>query len=261
MKTFVILAVASVALVGCGLAQREQVQAQQEAVQQQAQQWRESEQALLTQQEQKCDEQTQSADFDPIRNKVELCKFGEKVKVAPFEYLANNTYPTATEKQAIAKWGVIRDQLQRNANAFLSATPPGVPADVWNQIQSNIQKSQELQNELAVGLYQGKLTYGAFAKRRQDIVNVSMTANQNLIEAAKEADYQRRVEAAALAEQHYQTQVQEQENWLRVMNIGTDMMQGGSGNGGGIGSTGRVICTNNSMASGTMPNPTVCQNF
>jgi hypothetical protein len=43
--------------------------------------------------------------------------------------------------------------------------------------------------------------------------------------------------------------------YLQIMNSGLNMMGTGRPSGG------RVICNNNSMASGTMPNPVVCQNF
>jgi glucose/arabinose dehydrogenase len=55
-------------------------------------------------------------------------------------------------------------------------------------------------------------------------------------------------EAARRAEVNRQEGVQ-------MMQSGLDMMSRGQSTGG------RVICNNNPMASGTMPNPVICQNF
>ena len=44
--------------------------------------------------------------------------------------------------------------------------------------------------------------------------------------------------------------------YLQMMNSGLNMMGAGQQASGG-----RVMCTDNRMASGTMPNPVVCQNF
>jgi hypothetical protein len=43
--------------------------------------------------------------------------------------------------------------------------------------------------------------------------------------------------------------------YLQMMNSGLNMMGAGQPSGG------RVICNDNSMASGTMPNPMICQNY
>jgi hypothetical protein len=43
--------------------------------------------------------------------------------------------------------------------------------------------------------------------------------------------------------------------YLQMMNSGLNMMGAGQPSGG------RVMCNNNSMASGTMPNPVICQNY
>lgn len=43
--------------------------------------------------------------------------------------------------------------------------------------------------------------------------------------------------------------------YLQMMNSGLNMMRTGQPSGG------RVICNDNSMASGTMPNPVTCQNY
>jgi hypothetical protein len=43
--------------------------------------------------------------------------------------------------------------------------------------------------------------------------------------------------------------------YLQMMNSGLNMMRGSQPSGD------RVVCTDNSMASGTMPNPVTCQNY
>jgi hypothetical protein len=47
---------------------------------------------------------------------------------------------------------------------------------------------------------------------------------------------------------------------LQLLQMGLGMLSGG-GAGAGSSGGGRIMCYNNPMASGTMPNPTVCQGF
>jgi len=259
----VLSALSAVMLAACGPIQHAQLDAQQADAREQQQQWNGRLRTFAAQQQQTCDDRVRVAEFNSIRGKIELCKVGEeRIRTTPTTFLAIDTYPSAIEKKAVARWLSLHDELQLRSVEWINSNPlPGVSADVWRRLTSFYWNLAELNNELAAGLYQDKITYGEFAKRRQQNFNNETTAVQDYIAAQREADYQRRLAAQALAEQRYRTEVQEQQNWLRAMKIVADMLPQHSSGSGGFDSNGRVICTNNPMASGTIPNPTICQNF
>jgi hypothetical protein len=67
--------------------------------------------AELAQLNDRCKAMLDSRDLDPIRDKVELDRTDWSTPT-PFSMLTNHNKPTASERQAIAKWGSIRDMCQ-----------------------------------------------------------------------------------------------------------------------------------------------------
>ena len=92
--------------------------------------------------------------LDPIRHKVPLL-LGPDV-VQPL-YLSNETKPSAAEKRAIAAWLQVREEAQRYRTAHA-----GAPSPLLTRTRKEVTAAiLQLQN--------GELTYGAFARRLQQI--------------------------------------------------------------------------------------------
>jgi len=94
------------------------------------------------------------ARLDPIRNKVPLLLGPDVVQPA---YLNDATKPSPAEKKAIAAWLQVREQAQRYRTAHA-----GEPSPLLTRTRKEVTAAiLELQN--------GELTYGAFARRIQQI--------------------------------------------------------------------------------------------
>jgi hypothetical protein len=94
------------------------------------------------------------ARLDPIRDKVPLLLRPDAIKP---NHLANETRPTAPEKQAITAWLQVREQAQQYQTA-----QRGQPSPHLTQTRNRVTKAM-------VQLYNGTLTYGEFARRIREI--------------------------------------------------------------------------------------------
>lgn len=158
--------------------------------------------ALLSQ----CDAEYQTSELDPIRNKVQFSRksFDE---APPFEIAANDAFPTAEDKKAIAKWATLREGCVKRFDAAHPISPNETPLQVAF-IQKDRAFFKEAENkigELIVSLYQQKLTYGEFGKKRYEISKDAAAAERQFRESTLLADAGRRMEAQSLAQQQFQT--------------------------------------------------------
>ena len=103
--------------------------------------------------------------LDPIRDKVPL-RLGPGA-ITP-AYLANDTMPTATEKQAIKVWLQVRELAQVHQQSLY-----GEPSPLLVQTRQRITRT-------IADLYNGKLTYGEFAGRVRQIDLEHQAARQNV---------------------------------------------------------------------------------
>jgi hypothetical protein len=103
--------------------------------------------------------------LDPIRDKVPL-RLGPGA-ITP-AYLANDTLPTATEKQAIKVWLQVRELAQVHQQSLY-----GEPSPLLVQTRQRITRT-------IADLYNGKLTYGEFAGRVRQIDQEHQAARQNV---------------------------------------------------------------------------------
>jgi hypothetical protein len=94
------------------------------------------------------------ARLDPIRHKVPLLLGPDVVQSA---YLNNETKPSAADKRAIAAWLQVRDQAQRYRTAHA-----GEPSPLLTRTRKEVTVA-------ILQLQEGELTYGAFARRIQQI--------------------------------------------------------------------------------------------
>jgi hypothetical protein len=94
------------------------------------------------------------ARLDPIRHKVPLLLGPDVVQPA---YLSNDTKPSVAEKKAITAWLQVREEAQRYRTAHA-----GEPSPLLTRTRKEV-------TEAILQLQKGELTYGAFARRIQEI--------------------------------------------------------------------------------------------
>lgn len=153
-----------------------------------------------------CKEQLQTSDLDPIRSKVELYRDSWESAV-PFAIATNDAFPTQEERGAIAKWATLREECVKRANAAFSMPLSATPLQV-TQIQEDRSFGQAVSarfGDLIVSLYQQKLTYGEFAKKRYEISRDAAEAERQYRQSMQLADQQQRMQAQQLAEQRFQS--------------------------------------------------------
>lgn len=152
-----------------------------------------------------CDTSYQTLELDPIRNKVQFSRksFDE---APPFEIATNDTFPTAEDKKAIAKWATLREACVKHLDAANPISPTETPLQVTfiQKDRAFIKEAENKIGELIVSLYQQKLTYGEFGKKRYEISKEAGTAERQFRESTLLADAGRRMEAQSLAQQQFQ---------------------------------------------------------
>jgi hypothetical protein len=82
----------------------------------------------LAQLNEQCKANMAIPDLDPIRGKIELDRT-DWSGPTPFSMLTNNDRPTAVEREAIAKWGRIRDACQVAVFQYAEGAPNRALAD------------------------------------------------------------------------------------------------------------------------------------
>lgn len=166
-----------------------------------------------------CILEMQTTDLDPIRHKIELVRPSFD-SAPPFEFSANDEFPTESEKVLIAKWATIRDGCIRREEAT-SSIPPGSSAAAVAYLQRDrafINEGQTKVGELIVALYHSKLTYGEFATKRYEITKYAADAERQYREASIIADQQRQGQAQQLAQQQFQNNLMVWSTYMQAVN-------------------------------------------
>jgi|HubBroStandDraft_1064217.scaffolds.fasta_scaffold38043_2 hypothetical protein len=131
--------------------------------------------------------------LDPIRDKVEFLR--EPPDVAPpFSIMANDTFPADVERAAIGKWAAIRDDCLKRMNASLVV--PHATGNDASYLQRRFSAIHDLQANtgyLILALYQQKLTYGEFARKRYEISRDALTALDAMRQAYVDHEQQRQM--------------------------------------------------------------------
>jgi hypothetical protein len=109
-------------------------------------------------------------DVDPIRGKIELDRT-DWSGPTPFSMLTNNDRPTALERDAIGSWGRIRDACEVAVFQY-PQTAPNLPAfsqPARERVVSVGEKWTTAGNSLAAELYDGRIGYADYNKRRVEL--------------------------------------------------------------------------------------------
>jgi hypothetical protein len=152
-----------------------------------------------------CKIDMRNTEIDPIRNKVELIRetFDSPV---PFQIATLDTFPTTEDLPAIMKWATTRELCVNRFDAASTIPPSATPLQVAfiQQDRSFIKQAVAGINELIVSLYQQKLTYGEFAKKRYEISRDAALAERQFRQSTLLADQERQAQAQQLAQQQFQ---------------------------------------------------------
>ena len=146
-----------------------------------------------------------------IRDKVELVR--APGGAVPADIAGSDGYPTASERDAIAAWALARQRCQhltRETQTVLPFTGHDV-ALYWSQVWDIDRGAAASVDALVVSLYEGKLTYGEFARKRDEIGRDSRQIKVQLYNDALQADEARderaREEALAAARTAYEARM------------------------------------------------------
>ena len=132
----------------------------------------------------------------PISDKVSLTGKPDRL----FSMLANENLPTMEERGAIFEWATRRERC-------FSENP--LPSDPISQVKRETQEAVQL---LILDLYKGKLTYGQFASRRQEIGKAASLRMQQISQQERQAQEQRQIQQQ---QQLQQLQSQRQQERMR----------------------------------------------
>lgn len=165
-----------------------------------------------------CASDFQSQDLDLIRRKVQ---FMRKVdEPTPFEFATNDSFPSPDELPVIAKWAMLRDKCVSRSSA-INFVPPGANplADNYLRQDASFQKQAESGvGDLIVSLYQSKLTYGEFAKKRFEIGKAASDAQRQYRESRLINDERRQRQAQQIADVQYQRNMMIWSNYMQSLN-------------------------------------------
>ncbi|HLX30172.1 MAG TPA: hypothetical protein VKV24_16960 [Casimicrobiaceae bacterium] len=143
-----------------------------------------------------------ATDLDPIRGKVELYRDDWDL-APPFAIAVLDTFPNEAERTAIAKYATLRDTCIQRSDA-ISAIPPGSSASrraFVMQDRAFFKDAYARVGDLIVALYQQKLTYAEFARKRYEITRNANAVERLFRQSAALQDEERRVEAQRIAQQ------------------------------------------------------------
>jgi hypothetical protein len=166
-----------------------------------------------------CKSDYETAELDVIRYKVELYRDGTAA-APPFAIASNDTFPTAAERIAISKWATLRDECIGWVQA-LQTIPASSNALQTAYIEQDRSFSREVSasvSALIVALYQEKLTYGEFARKRYEIGRDGAAAELAFRQAALDHDQQRQMQAQQIAQQEFSTRLMAWNAYMQTVN-------------------------------------------
>lgn len=152
----------------------------------------------------RCEANYRSPELDPIRNKVEFLRRNNEAP-PPFEMAADESFASDVERKAIAQWAKLREACIAHEEAA-QPLPPGLsPLQVtyYENTRAFSREAGAKVSELVVFLYQQKLTYGKFAKKRYEITRDLASAERRFRESTLISDMGRQTEAHRLAQQEF----------------------------------------------------------
>lgn len=152
-----------------------------------------------------CKASLEMPNIDPIRTKVEIVRDSPELP-PPFAIAANTSFPSASELPAIAAWIELRESCQKKVNEFyrnldnLNSTS-NLVLSMQNSLAGRV-------SELAVSLYQQKITYGEFAQKRYELSRDEQLAEKQVLQDAAIVDQQTRLKAIEIAQRNNEARIE-----------------------------------------------------
>jgi hypothetical protein len=176
--------------------------------------------AQLQAEEARCARDLQSPDLEPLHDKVELFRPSYEAP-PPFIIASNDTFPTDTERSAIAKWATIREECSKRRNAISSdrSSTDALSATLRQQDQFFMDEAFGRVGEIIIALYQAKMTYGEFAQKRYELIRSAAQAQRQFREAKLIAGQQRQAQAQQLAQQQFQNSLTAWSSYVQAVSI------------------------------------------
>jgi hypothetical protein len=166
-----------------------------------------------------CKASMATPELDPIRHKVELTREPGDQPL-PFEILTNDTFPTADDRPVIARWATLRDECVRRM-AELNYIPAGasdLQIAMLKQLRSFGQQVTGDETELIIGLYQQKLSYAEFGRKRYEVGKASGAFTLAIQQAAVASnDTQRQLQDLQAAQQQFTDTIDAFSKYVRTV--------------------------------------------
>lgn len=141
----------------------------------------------------------------PIRGKVALSSSASQ----PFSMLADSTTPSKEEAQSLLDWGSKREQCVK-ANPFPSNNP----------YRQHVIEGFNATQSILIELYNGRITYGQFARQRQEIARIVEARTQQMTDQYQQQQYQQQQYQQQRADYQYQACLNRARNQLDQANCG-----------------------------------------
>ena len=152
-----------------------------------------------------CKARVATPELEPIRHKVELVR-EQGDQPLPFEIATNDNFPTSDDRPVIAKWATVRDECIRRLDEvqYIPSGANEIQITMLKQLHSFTQQVVGDETELIIGLYQQKLTYGEFGRKRYEIGKAAAAFTLSIQQAgAGSNNTQRQLEDLQAAEQQF----------------------------------------------------------
>jgi hypothetical protein len=139
----------------------------------------------------KCKADLSAPELDPIRQKADPLRTAADGAPPP-ALASNDAFPSESEPAVIAKWIKIRDVCMDRFTELL-VVPPSVDTFEATALRETFTLSKLSQSgvgDLIIALYQQKMAYGEFARKRYELTREAAEINSALNKAVMERDRQ-----------------------------------------------------------------------
>jgi hypothetical protein len=164
-----------------------------------------------------CHHEMESDDFAPLRSKMEIYRPVADAP-PPFVIASNETFPTPSDRVLIAKWAQVRDTCIERQASIEPTSGTALQNTVVQQDRAFALEVGAKVGELVLALYDGKLTYGEFARKRYEIGRDGVAAQRQFRAAVLIADHDRRVQEQQLAQQQLQNNLIAWSAYMQTVN-------------------------------------------
>jgi hypothetical protein len=166
-----------------------------------------------------CKASMATPELEPIRHKVEFAR-EQGDEPLPFEIATNDNFPTADERPVIARWASLRDECIRRMEAlqYIPSGATDLQITMLKQLRSFVQQVTGDETELIIGLYQQKLTYGEFGRKRDEISKAAAAFTLAIQQAgAGGNNTQRQLEDLQAAQQQFTDTIDAFSKYVRAV--------------------------------------------